>query len=314
MDFIKEQGELAWGSRLRRLSDTISGQATAVYRRYGLDFDPKCFPLFRLLSEQGPLPVTEVAEKLGVSHPAVIQVARELERRGLVVSEKSSQDARKRLLAVSPEGRERLPEFHRIWQLIREVNEHLIRSQKHNLLWAVEEIEATLAEKDYLTYFTEHLKTRQQEAIEIVEYAPPYAPDFKRLNVEWISTYFKVEPHDLEQLDHPEALVAGGGQVLAALLDGNVVGVVGLVKDPGGASFELVKMAVSPAAQGRQVGKKLGQAAIDWARRAGASRLWLESNTRLVPALELYRRLGFHKVEMAATPYERANIKMEMEL
>ncbi len=314
MDFIKEQGELAWGSRLRRLSDTISSQAAAVYQRYGLDFDPKCFPVFRLLSEQGPLAVTDVADKLGVSHPAVIQVARELERRGLVVSEKSTRDARVRLLNLSDEGREKLPEFQQIWQLIREVNEHLIRSQKHNILWAAEELESALSTQNYLSRFTDHLKTRQQEAVEILDFRPEFAADFKRLNVEWISNYFVLEAQDLEQLDHPEEIIHQGGHILLARLDGEIVGTAGLEKDPGEASFALIKMAVSERVRGKQVGRKLGLAAIEWARRAGAKSLWLESNTGLTPALTLYRSLGFYKVNSTPTPFTRSNIKMQLDL
>ncbi len=311
---MEELGELAFGSRLRRLSDTVANQAALVYRRYGLDFDPRCFPLFRLLSEQGPLGVTEVAERLGISHPAVIQIARELERRDLIVSEKAPHDARKRLLRLSEHGRTLLPEFQTVWTLIREVNENLIRSQRHNVLWAVEELETALSEQDYLARFTEHLKTRQQEAVEILEYRPEFKADFKRLNVEWIEKYFALEPTDFQQLDHPEHLLEAGGCILLARLNGEIVGTVGLEKDPGGPSFALIKMAVTERVQGKQVGKKLGLAAIEWARRAGAKRLWLESNTRLTPALTLYRKLGFHKVESTPTPFARSNIKLEMEL
>lgn len=311
---MENLGELAFASRLRRLSDTVASQAALVYQRYGLDFDPRCFPLFRLLSEQGPLGVTEVAERLGISHPAAIQIARELERRELVVSEKAPHDARKRLLRLSEHGQALLPDFKTVWNLIREVNEGLIRSQRHNVLWAVEELETALTEQDYLTRFTEHLKTRQQEAVEILDFQPGFAADFKRLNVEWIEKYFTLEPADLHQLDHPETLLKAGGHILLARLNGEIVGTAGLEKDPGEPSFGLVKMAVTERVQGKQVGKMLGLAAIEWARRAGAKRLWLESNTRLTPALTLYRKLGFHKVESTPTPYARSNIKMELEL
>ena len=43
--------------------------------------------------------------------------------------------------------------------------------------------------------------------MEIIAYTPQYKKDFKRLNVEWISTYFTLESHNLEQLDDPEGYI-----------------------------------------------------------------------------------------------------------
>ncbi len=73
-----------------------------------------------------------------------------------------------------------------------------------------------------------------------------------------------------------------------------------------------LKMAVSPKAQGKNIGWLLGRAAIECARAKGARSLYLESNTILKPAISLYRKLGFEKVTGRATPYERCNIQMEL--
>ena len=78
--------------------------------------------------------------------------------------------------------------------------------------------------------------------------------------------------------------------------------------------YELAKMAVSPRAQGKNIGWLLGRAAINKARQLGARGLYLESNTRLVPAINLYHKLGFVKVVGHASPYERSNIQMGMGL
>ncbi len=78
-------------------------------------------------------------------------------------------------------------------------------------------------------------------------------------------------------------------------------------------TFELAKMAVSPAAQGLGIGLRLGQVALAKAQALGARRVYLESNTKLIPALSLYHKLGFSKtVAVAPSPYERANIQMEL--
>ncbi|MBD2702910.1 GNAT family N-acetyltransferase [Spirosoma sp. BT702] len=150
--------------------------------------------------------------------------------------------------------------------------------------------------------------------ISIIPYEPAYQPDFKRLNVDWISHYFTVEKHDLEQLDEPEKyILPNDGQILFAKEGDTILGCVAIV-NMGETGFELAKMAVSPEARGKGIGKKLCVAAIDYARKKGVKTLWLESNRRLTPALTMYASVGFREVPSVPTPYARADIRMEMEL
>ena len=100
-----------------------------------------------------------------------------------------------------------------------------------------------------------------------------------------------------------------------ALYQNEPVGVCALLKmDDPVYNYELIKMAVKPAMQGKNIGWLLGQAIIDKARSLGASAIYLESNTILKPAISLYQKLGFKKVFGRATPYKRCNIQMELQL
>ena len=78
-------------------------------------------------------------------------------------------------------------------------------------------------------------------------------------------------------------------------------------------TLELAKMAVSPDQQGKGIGLSLGEFALKRAQLMGAKRAYLESNTKLGPALSLYRKLGFKDVGDApeASPYDRCNVRME---
>ena len=150
--------------------------------------------------------------------------------------------------------------------------------------------------------------------VSIIPYESRYQPDFKRLNIEWISQYFTVEQHDLEQLDHPEThVLPNDGQIFFALTNSEVIGCVAIV-NMGASGFELAKMAVSPTMQGRGIGKQLALAAINYARQLGIKTVWLESNRVLTPALTMYERVGFREVPLVETPYARANIRMEINL
>ncbi|GAB3918881.1 bifunctional helix-turn-helix transcriptional regulator/GNAT family N-acetyltransferase [Larkinella terrae] len=314
MDLMAQLGPLAFGSRLRRLSDLISKQASAVYESFGIDFDPKWFTLFYLLSRKPPLSVTEIADELGFSHPAIIQLAKELELAGLIRSEKSGKDSRKRLLSLSDKGRELLPELEKIWQAINELNTKLINKQRHNLIFAMEEMEETLAEEHYLSRFKTYFKMKQLDEVEIIDFDPAYREQFKQLNLAWIEKYFKVEEPDIRALSNPEGyIIDKGGRVFFARYNHEIVGTCALLKQSEGV-YELVKMAVSPEAQGKQIGKKLCIHAVEMARQMGARQVYLESNTRLTPALELYKKVGFYKVESSPSPYQRSNIKMQMDL
>ncbi len=80
-------------------------------------------------------------------------------------------------------------------------------------------------------------------------------------------------------------------------------------------TYELAKMAVAPAARGRGHGDRLVEAAIAYARGAGARRLMLVSNSRLGPALTLYRKHGFRDVPLdPANGYSRADVQLELSL
>ncbi len=48
---------------------------------------------------------------------------------------------------------------------------------------------------------------KNKDQVEITTYNPKYQKSFKDLNIEWISTYFEVEPNDVKALDHAEEYI-----------------------------------------------------------------------------------------------------------
>ena len=154
------------------------------------------------------------------------------------------------------------------------------------------------------------------DTIEIVNYESAYKDVFRDLNVEWISTYFKMEASDYKALDNADSyILQNGGHILVALLNKEPVGVCALIKmDDPLYDFELSKMAVAPKAQGKKIGWLIGEAIKDKARSIDAKALYLESNTLLTPAISLYRKLGFVEVFGCNTSYERCNIQMALVL
>ena len=79
--------------------------------------------------------------------------------------------------------------------------------------------------------------------------------------------------------------------------------------------FEVAKMAVTDAAQGLGIGRRLLQATIETARESGAARLFLETNSVLAPAIRLYESVGFRHVpaeRRKVSPYARSDVQMEL--
>jgi ribosomal protein S18 acetylase RimI-like enzyme len=147
--------------------------------------------------------------------------------------------------------------------------------------------------------------------MEIVEFQPEHAEAFRTLNEAWISKYFTLEAKDRKVLGDPQGqIIAKGGRVFMALNDGAAVGCVALLKMADG-GYEVAKMTVSEALRGSGLGRLLMQRCIDAGAEMGATRLYLETNSSLGPALGLYRAMGFRDLAPAETDYARADVFME---
>jgi putative acetyltransferase len=151
--------------------------------------------------------------------------------------------------------------------------------------------------------------------VQIIPFSPEYAPAFEALNRRWIEQYFTVEEPDREVFADPfGTIVATGGQIFFAVADGRAIGTCAVIRESD-AVFELAKMAVDPAAQGRGCGNLLLAAAIDFSRQVGAEKLFLLTNAKLAPALSLYAKHGFRHVPVEDSHgYARADVKMELDL
>ena len=151
--------------------------------------------------------------------------------------------------------------------------------------------------------------------VRIVTYRDELRPHFERLNRAWIERHFVLEGPDVEVFRDPvRHILEPGGQIFFLLDDAGVQGTCAVVPYRPG-TLELVKMAVSEAARGRGYGDRLMEAAIGYAREAGADRLMLVSNTRLEPAIRLYRKHGFVEVPIEDMQgYERVDIQLELRL
>ena len=151
-------------------------------------------------------------------------------------------------------------------------------------------------------------------SIKIISFNADYSKDFYNLNIEWLKSFFYVEPFDEEVLSNPEIYIINkGGHIFFAKLNKEIVGTVALMPTKDKAVFELTKMAVSPNHRGLKIGQQLMQHCIDFSKESGYKGLILYSNTILENAIYIYNKYGFIEIPVEEnSPYIRSNIKMEL--
>lgn len=146
--------------------------------------------------------------------------------------------------------------------------------------------------------------------MEILENRSEYLSEFIRLNEEWISTYFEIEEIDKKLAANPKKIIDDGGFIFCLVVENKVLGVCALFNE-GNGIYELARMAVSKRYRGNGYGKELIETCIKKLKYIGAKEVYLLSNTKLKPAIFLYKKYGFKITKTGKHPlYSRANIRM----
>ena len=312
MSFLSVQGTLALASRLKVLSERSYDLVDQVYREHGIGLQARWFPVLRLLEQRGPLSVGEIAREIGLTHSAISQLATKLTKGGWLQRVDTDGDRRQRVLALSERCQQELRAARPLWQAMRASVERRIMDTGVDLLGALTQYEASLDEQPLPADVARRMKLLQANAVRIEPFSPELREHFYRLNAEWLARYFQIEPIDHAVMSEPEKhILEPGGSILFAMVGEDVVGTCALMVDAPGV-YELTKMAVTPGHQGLGIGRKLMEAAIAEFQRLGGKELFLESQTRLQPALRLYESVGFER-QPAIKPgshYQRADVYM----
>jgi N-acetylglutamate synthase-like GNAT family acetyltransferase len=151
-----------------------------------------------------------------------------------------------------------------------------------------------------------------ENKIEIISYNENFHEDFRRLNLEWLDKYNLTESHDLMVLNNPKKTILDrGGYIWLAKAGEEIVGTAALMKE-GHGIFELAKMSVTKNWQGKGISKQLIETCLKKAKEMGAKTVTLFSNHQLRNAVGLYEKYGFQHVEVKDSPFEKADVKMEL--
>lgn len=161
-DFLNELGELALGSRLKRLSEKMLSEAAIIYRQLDIDVEPKWFTLLALLHQKQQITVVEAAESLGLSQPAISQFCLQLVKKGLVELKVCSKDSRRKIISLSSKGNEQVEQMLPLWHAVNMAAKELCTEADNNFYAALCQYEQALTQKSLVTRTLEFYYENQQ--------------------------------------------------------------------------------------------------------------------------------------------------------
>jgi DNA-binding MarR family transcriptional regulator/N-acetylglutamate synthase-like GNAT family acetyltransferase len=309
-DVIARLGGVYLGSRLKRLSERLQGDAAQIIQAAGVSAQPGQMPLLTAL-EAGAMTVGQLAEAVGSSQPGVTRAIGQLAALELVKTEQGS-DLRQRLVSLTPAGQAAMNRARmQVWPGVGLAVDEMCGGETAALLALLERVETALDESSMVARY----ERLQPPVLTIREFSDDLAGDFHDINAEWIEAMFQLEPTDRDVLENPRRrIVEPGGTILFVEAQGlGVVGACALQKT-GERSFELTKMGVRQSARGLKAGEFLLAAMIGRAREMGADPLYLLTNKHCEAAIHLYEKLGFrHDAGIMAqygARYERCDVAM----
>jgi DNA-binding MarR family transcriptional regulator len=158
-DFIAECGVAFLAHRLRRASELLVEGTGAWLPDHGMNAPPRTLSSLLLLSLEGPMSITELAERLRISHPMMIKLVRGLEAEALVRTSRDPADARRRLVVLTEEGEREATMARKAIDVLARAYDAMFADMGVDLFAAVARLERACAE----TPIAERLARAAQE-------------------------------------------------------------------------------------------------------------------------------------------------------
>jgi DNA-binding MarR family transcriptional regulator len=158
-DALKELGAFAFASRMKRLSDRLKAEVSQVYLEQGIAFNDSWFLVGVMLSKHKKMTVTDMADALGISPPAISQVYGDMIKAGIVKVETGDVDRRQRILSLTPAGSSVVEALSPIWDAFEECTRSLFVEAGCDALEALTAMEECLEKKSMIERLREYLSS-----------------------------------------------------------------------------------------------------------------------------------------------------------
>ncbi|MCD4736469.1 MAG: bifunctional helix-turn-helix transcriptional regulator/GNAT family N-acetyltransferase [Bacteroidales bacterium] len=296
MDFIRELGPLALGTRIKNLSDTLMKDMVKVYKDQNLDFEPRWFTFFQLILKEGQITITEIAGKLKQTHPSVVQVVNALEIRKLVESDKDHNDNRKRIVRLTNKGKQLAKEMAPLWKDVEIVAKDILHESVPGFLDNISDVEIVLQRKSTYQRIRERVLQRIFDESEFADYSESYFQSFQQINRNWLQSYLELTEYDRKVLSDPHAeIINKNGHIVLLKFKKEVIGTYALKKINNGA-VELLKFTVKEKYRRGKIGSNMLEHALEKAKSLNYKTVLLFTAPELIEATNLYRKYGFKVV------------------
>lgn len=118
-----------------------------IYQDLGFAFKVKWFPVLHLLTNRGPMSVTEMAEALAVTHPSMIEVIEDMTVEGLLVSERCRADRRRREITLTRKGKRLVNRLEPVWQAFKEAGDEIVGERGNDFLASLRKMELSVKDR-----------------------------------------------------------------------------------------------------------------------------------------------------------------------
>ena len=146
-DFVVELGLPLTAHRLRRASELLLQTTSQWLTEAGPDLPPRTISTLLLLDETGPQGLTQLARRLRLTHPVLIELTRALAERGLIISRGDPEDGRRNVLEITPAGRRAARVLRQRLKTLERFYRRLFDDMGADLLDAVERLERAQARR-----------------------------------------------------------------------------------------------------------------------------------------------------------------------
>lgn len=296
MEFIKELGTLALGSRIKNLSESLMRDVAKVYKEQNIDFEPRWFTFFQLLLQRKEISVTQIAHELNQTHPAIVQVINILEKKKLIITKKDKTDNRKRLVKLSKKGKQLVAELAPLWEIVQMVSNEILDESDPDLLDKISEVEKTLQDKSTYQRIKEKIIQRTIDEMGFTEYEKKYLKDFQQLNEDWLNSYLELTEHDIKTLSDPYSeIIKKDGNIFLLISEKKVIGTYALQR-VSTKVCELSKFTIKKEFRGWKLGERMLEHAIEKAKDLKYESIVLLTHPKLKEATKLYKKYEFEVI------------------
>ena len=148
--------------------------------------------------------------------------------------------------------------------------------------------------------------------MKITEYNARYKDSFIKFNTDWIVDNFGyLEKEDIETFEKIDEELANGGMIYFAV-ENDIPLATCMAKPMDSNTWEICKLGSDKNRTHKGCGSAVFEAAMQWAIHHGAKRLFILSNSKLKPAIHIYKKFGFREIKLDDYEYARGDIAFEL--